>query len=59
MTNHETEISLRDWLAGMALQGLVVSYRPPVDKGETISAAIEAYELADAMLAARKKGETC
>ena len=46
-------LSIRDWLAGMALQGLLVGY----DSHEnTIADCVElARNAADAMLAARKE----
>lgn len=56
VTDHATVkvqdgMSLRDWFAGMALQGLVVY---PITK--TNSALVTmAYEIADAMLAEREK----
>jgi hypothetical protein len=49
---HTTGMSLRDWFAGMALQGPLLS-----DKIWTSYefAAHEAYAMADAMIEARKK----
>jgi len=48
---HEVGMSLRDWFAGMALQYL----QPGHDKWSEI--ATDAYDLADAMLEARKAQE--
>jgi hypothetical protein len=54
--NNHTGMSLRDWFAGQALSTLVANdiANPHSfsDKGETIAGA--AYEIADAMLRARK-----
>jgi hypothetical protein len=44
-------MSLRDWLAGKALQG----YRSAEPQGSSKTAAFLAYADADAMLAARKE----
>lgn len=47
-------MSLRDWLAGQALAGWMASFGP--DDGVKASGVAQlAYELADAMLAARAK----
>ena len=49
-------MSLRDWFAGMALQGLLSSQQPDwtaSDEGSTF----RAYKLADAMLAEREKSD--
>ena len=49
-------MSLRDWYAGMALQGLLASYandRMPTKPSETVSGL--SFIIADAMLAARGK----
>lgn len=47
-------MSLRDWFAGQALAGMLSSeYRPDGEGAK----ANWAYELADAMLRAREKGE--
>jgi len=46
-------LTLRDWFAGMALQGM--NAKPSWDKGTTKAIAREAYSMADAMLAARKE----
>ena len=50
-------MSLRDWFAGMALQGLLsVSDEELLwNKEECSSIALDAYDLADAMLAQRNK----
>lgn len=45
-------ISLRDWFAGMALGELVQRYDHPEP---VANYAIEAYKIADAMLAEREK----
>ena len=42
-------ISLRDWFAGMAMQGTI-----PIDDNGATNTAIRAYRLADAMLKARE-----
>lgn len=44
-------MSLRDWFAGQALVGLLAKHSIGVNRAE------QAYWLADAMLAARSKGE--
>jgi hypothetical protein len=54
-------MSLRDWFAGQALTGLMVmisadKHELPEPKGP-VGCAIEAYRLADAMLAERSKAE--
>jgi len=49
----EGGLTLRDWFAGMALQGM--NAKPSWDKGTTRAIAREAYSMADAMLAARKE----
>lgn len=51
-------MSLRDWFAGMALQGINAApmNRFPELKNET-DTAIAAYMMADAMLAVRKEGQ--
>lgn len=49
----ETGMTLRDWFAGMALQGTVAN---PVSGGEKWTTLAEAaYTAADAMLSARKE----
>ena len=53
MENHsEWGMSLRDWFAGMALQGALAC---PASKGEFADFASDSYCYADAMLAARKE----
>ena len=49
-THWENGMTLRDWMAGMAVQGLVSS---PHQSGCFQDMAIDAYELADAMIEAR------
>lgn len=58
MAPEEKERNLRDWFAGMALQGINAApmNRFPELKNET-DTAIAAYTMADAMLAARKEGK--
>ena len=46
------EMSLRDYFAGKALQGLVIN---PSSASVACPIATRAYELADAMLKAREK----
>jgi len=46
-------MSLRDWFAGLALQGICAS--GPGVEWDNARLAQEAYQLADAMLAAREK----
>jgi hypothetical protein len=48
-------MSLRDWFAGMAMQGYCA--RPDLEKECQQGFAIAAYDQADAMLAARKGRE--
>ncbi len=52
-------MSLRDWFAGMALQGWLASFGPdaahPVRNESQGDVALQAYEMADAMLAARER----
>ena len=50
---HEPGMSLRDWLAGQALTGLLAD---PNNNGRWNDIAVEAYGFADAMLARRKGG---
>ena len=50
----EGGMSLRDWFAGMALQGQAHRFSPPHKYRELL--AQDCYEIADAMLAARKEG---
>ena len=53
--NHAQGMSLRDWFAGMALQG-IMGNRSLVDTFSVHEAmAKKSYFLADAMLAARKE----
>lgn len=47
-------MSLRDWFAGMALQGMLASWPEGVDLKEG-TAAVLAYKFSDAMLAEREK----
>ena len=49
-------MSLRDWFAGMALQGLLASVTEDEEVIDDVIAR-SSYELADAMLAARERGE--
>lgn len=46
-------MTLRDWFAGMALQGLITC--PAASSGTKADIAIWAYSYADAMLEERKK----
>jgi hypothetical protein len=46
-------LSIRDWFAGMALQGIASRLPWDSDEGE---AAKQAYALADAMIQQREKG---
>ena len=49
-------MSLRDWFAGMALNGLLASYANPNAIGFPTTAVVQdAYEQADAMLKEREK----
>jgi hypothetical protein len=50
---HTTGMSLRDWFAGMALQGLMA--KTNVQYATAAIDARAAYETADAMIEARKK----
>jgi hypothetical protein len=60
--NH-SGMTLRDYFAGQALNGVLASENPQYhymcasNKKHTQSAARKAYEMADAMLAEREKGE--
>lgn len=47
-------MSLRDWFAGQAIMGISVSDRFVRDADSNAAQARWAYELADAMIAARK-----
>ena len=53
-------MSLRDWFAGQALQGWLSSFGPdmvhPVANDMEYEIAKQAYQMADAMIAARKGG---
>ena len=49
----EKERNLRDWFAGMALQGLCMN--PPTETEALTDCASLALNIADAMLAARKE----
>jgi hypothetical protein len=54
-------LSVRDWFAGMALQGWLASYDPssihPASSETANSLALSSYAMADAMLAAREGKE--
>jgi hypothetical protein len=50
----DSSMSLRDWFAGQALNGLL-SHVVGVKKGTPTAYARRAYDYADAMLAARKE----
>jgi hypothetical protein len=56
----QSGMSLRDWFAGMALQGLIASQSSDTGYSTTPATqknvAKEAYSHADAMLAEREKG---
>lgn len=47
-------MSLRDWFAGQALAGLIAQSGGTALAGDPIAAARWSYQMADAMLAARK-----
>lgn len=49
----DSGMSLRDWMAGMALQGLCMN--PPTETEALTDCASLAYNIADAMLIARKE----
>jgi hypothetical protein len=53
-------MTLRDWFAGQALAGWLASYGEsachPVSDGAQADSAAHAYEMADAMIAAREGG---
>lgn len=53
--NHHDGMSLRDWFAGMALQGLISKYGCTLYKDSEKKAARASYSFADAMLAEREK----
>ena len=46
---------LRDWFAGQALPRLLASAEPHLNAGTAEQAAQSAYQIADAMLAARQR----
>ncbi len=51
-------MTLRDWFAGMALQGMLASCRPGYSYQIAEDATSEAFRYADAMLSARNgRGE--
>lgn len=55
-------MSIRDWFAGMALQGILASPRTPVNKsgeasGDSETIAYLSYVMADAMLKERERNE--
>lgn len=53
-------MSLRDWFAGMALQGILASFPPDANfatQAAKDALAADSYDLADAMIAERKKDE--
>lgn len=52
--NQHVGMSLRDWFAGQALEGILAEFFH--HENEAQSAAIRAYAMADAMLAERAKG---
>ena len=55
------QIELRDWFAGMALQGWLASFdsqeNHPAKLGSAWDIASDSYDMADAMLAARTTTE--
>jgi hypothetical protein len=57
----EDGMSLRDWFASMALQGIIACPEPAPDADNieelTLILANAAYTYADAMIAARKAGD--
>jgi hypothetical protein len=52
----QSGMTLRDWFAGMALQGEVGAWTAPIDGNEQ-TIAERCYRLSDAMLAAREGKE--
>ena len=54
--NEEQGMTLRDWFAGQAMQGLIASPRGPANGGTVTDSwvAENAYIVADAMLKARE-----
>ena len=56
--NLHTGMTLRDWFAGMALQGMLAGYCSQAAGVVNVGLlAHEAYDAADAMLKAREAGE--
>lgn len=57
ITVNEGGMSLRDWFAGMALQGIVSNYVKRLDAGDSDADrwAEECYSIADSMLEERNK----
>jgi len=57
--NDQTKgVDLRDWFAGQAIAAFIAGSFNMHDRGEDLldeSIALECYQIADAMLAARKK----
>lgn len=49
------EIELRDWFAGMALQGLLAQETEDWNYTEIYKLTLRAYEISDAMLKEREK----
>lgn len=49
-------MTLRDWFAGQALNGILAADVPPRINGYTMQYDEAAYAIADAMLAQRAKG---
>jgi len=48
-------MSLRDWIAGMALQGMLANgFMPDCADSDNFNHVLAAYELADQMLAVRE-----
>jgi len=48
----EVGMSLRDWFAGKALNGIIVNF-PPKDNNDIKQLSIIAYQIADAMMEAK------
>lgn len=60
LMGHQSGMELRDWLAGQALQGVIITCARDTRAGEIGHAAYYAersYEIADAMMIARKVGQ--